>query len=220
MDILLIITFVEGTEYSMSNEEYLNAIHLPKDVPEDLIESILEILNRIPRGWGRWISLDSGWYPLIIDLNKKLAELDPDYEAHQVKEKFGSLRYYFGLKERPKAPCCVEWEAENPYPRTSWRSDDPKSEEYSRDYELWANAMDEHYENEEHRIAYVAQAPLRQIRHETFDKMQELVDEAERLSMVTCELCSLPGSMHIRGSWWKTLCGNCALNEGYKKANE
>ncbi len=55
-----------------------------------------KITSRIPRGWGKWISMDSGWYELINDLDDKIAYLAPNYEIHQVKEKFGTLRFYVG----------------------------------------------------------------------------------------------------------------------------
>lgn len=72
----------------------INQLHMPLGVTDDQVDDILEIMNRIPVGWGRWISCDPGWYDLLIDLNRQLAEIDPDYELHQVKEKFGGLRYY------------------------------------------------------------------------------------------------------------------------------
>lgn len=67
------------------------------EVPEDAGEyadALAAILRRIPEHWGRWLSIDAGWYPIIARLDAQLATLDPDYELHQVKEKFGGLRYY------------------------------------------------------------------------------------------------------------------------------
>lgn len=52
------------------------------------------IAERIERGYFAEISVGDGWMPLIIELDKKLAELVPDYRIEQVKEKFGGLRYY------------------------------------------------------------------------------------------------------------------------------
>ena len=40
------------------------------------------------------IDVDLGWFPLIDQLDKDLTAIDPNYEIHQVKEKFGGLRYY------------------------------------------------------------------------------------------------------------------------------
>lgn len=67
------------------------------DVPDDAgsyTEALVEILNRIPPRWGRHIHVDSGWYRLIADVDRQLSNLDPDYIVHQVKQKFGTLRYY------------------------------------------------------------------------------------------------------------------------------
>jgi hypothetical protein len=37
-----------------------------------------------------------GWSEIVYDLHKKLERENPDYVIHQVKEKFGTLRYYVG----------------------------------------------------------------------------------------------------------------------------
>lgn len=73
---------------------YRNALHVPADAGEHA-GSIEAILRRIPDGWGRWLSVDAGWYPLVIATDALLARLDADYRVHQVKEKFGTLRYYY-----------------------------------------------------------------------------------------------------------------------------
>lgn len=67
------------------------------DMPDDAgpyAGALEKILRRIPPRWGRWIDVEAGWYPLIIDTDTRLAAIDPDYVVHQVKEKFGALRYY------------------------------------------------------------------------------------------------------------------------------
>lgn len=71
----------------------LNAIHVPKDAGVRAA-GLEKILRRIPDGWGRWVSCSSGWYGLLVELDEKLRVLDPDYGLHQVKEKYGTLRYY------------------------------------------------------------------------------------------------------------------------------
>lgn len=58
-------------------------------------------MRRIPDGWGRWISCDAGWYPLIVDLDAAMAAIWPTYVVQQVKEKFGSLRFYFDAEGLP-----------------------------------------------------------------------------------------------------------------------
>lgn len=36
-----------------------------------------------------------GWYDIIVECNRRLEMLDPDYKIFQIKEKFGALRYYY-----------------------------------------------------------------------------------------------------------------------------
>lgn len=45
----------------------------------------------------RSIECGEGWYDLLIELDEKLNKIYPDYELEQVKEKFGTLRYYCSL---------------------------------------------------------------------------------------------------------------------------
>lgn len=40
------------------------------------------------------MSVDAGWYPLVIATDRQLTRLDARYRVHQIKEKFGTLRYY------------------------------------------------------------------------------------------------------------------------------
>lgn len=82
------------------NEEELIAFRdtalLPSDAGE-YADDLMDILNRIPAGWGKWISCGPGWYPLLAETNKKMRHLNPNYEIYQVKEKFGTLRFYWGI---------------------------------------------------------------------------------------------------------------------------
>ena len=84
----------------MEHNEHRDYPYLPEDAGE-YAEELMDILNRIPDGWGRWLSLGKGWYPLVIEINHKLRFMYPDYEIHQVKEKYGTLRYYYGFPHDP-----------------------------------------------------------------------------------------------------------------------
>ena len=53
------------------------------------------LIERIPEHWGKWIGCDDGWNWILEDLDQKLSYLDPNYELNQVKEKFGTLRFYY-----------------------------------------------------------------------------------------------------------------------------
>lgn len=58
-----------------------------------------KLISRIPKPWGRYISCNEGWYNILDELDIKLSYLDPDYKINQVKEKFGTLRFYFETTE-------------------------------------------------------------------------------------------------------------------------
>lgn len=77
----------------VDRDTMLNALHIPADAGP-FAPALETILCRIPDGWGRWISHDAGWYPIVVALDQRLAAIDPEYVVHQIKEKFGNLRYY------------------------------------------------------------------------------------------------------------------------------
>jgi len=51
------------------------------------------ILDRIPDRWGKYLP-DAGWDDLLLNLDRALSAIDPDYVICQAKEKFGGLRFY------------------------------------------------------------------------------------------------------------------------------
>jgi hypothetical protein len=71
----------------------IDSLHIPEDAGV-YRDALVAMLRRIPDNWGRWISCNAGWYPLITRLDADLCALDPDYRIHQIKEKYGTLRYY------------------------------------------------------------------------------------------------------------------------------
>jgi hypothetical protein len=77
----------------IDRDTLINALHVPPDAGP-YAPALERILCRIPDGWGRWISHDAGWYPIVVTLDGRHAAIDPDYVVHQAKEKFGTLHYY------------------------------------------------------------------------------------------------------------------------------
>ena len=71
-----------------------DAVHVPADA-RALATAIEAILRRIPDGWGRWLTMEKGWYPIVVDLDRRLAEVDPGYVLFQAKQKWGQLCYYY-----------------------------------------------------------------------------------------------------------------------------
>ncbi|MCZ4278923.1 hypothetical protein [Rhodococcoides yunnanense] len=90
----LLLSVLRRGQVDLSRDHYLNSLHMPRDAGEYAV-GLSRLLLRIPDGRGRWVSHRKGWYRLITDLDASLANVDPDYEVHQVKEKFGVLRFYF-----------------------------------------------------------------------------------------------------------------------------
>jgi hypothetical protein len=60
----------------------------------DLQLQIENLKNKFVQDWPKIIDVDEGWYQIVIDCDKELSEIDPDYQIYQIKEKFGTLRYY------------------------------------------------------------------------------------------------------------------------------
>jgi hypothetical protein len=84
---------------------------LPDDAGE-LTLPLRDVLEHIPEEWGRSLRVHRGWYQLVLRTHAKLLELDPSYEALQIKEKFGGLRYYHRLTNAADASLGWSIEAE------------------------------------------------------------------------------------------------------------
>lgn len=68
--------------------------------------------------WG--IETGDGWYNLIDELCSKLVALHPNIRANQVKEKYGTLRFYIGSEgEVPQALMDKAWNLEDEYEKRS-----------------------------------------------------------------------------------------------------
>lgn len=93
-------TLAQTGQIELDPARFTDALHVPEDAGA-YAEALEGLLRRIPDGWGRWISCDAGWYPLIVDLDAAMAAIWPTYMVQQVKEKFGSLRFYFDAEGLP-----------------------------------------------------------------------------------------------------------------------
>jgi hypothetical protein len=170
----------------------LDALHVPADAGE-LAPALERILRRIPDGWGRWISCGPGWYPILVHLDTQLAAIDPGYVVHQVKEKFGGLRYY----AEPSPPrCCQAWEGTRP--------PDPKDDRAGHE---WDQAHVAHWDSPEHTTAPAARQAA----------MDAEIARAEAEAAVTCELTGAPGRLMVTTSgWYRTLAPDVGQDKGYR----
>ena len=69
----------------------------------DLQLKIEALKEKIVPGYSKSIDVDEGWYQIVIDCDADLTAIDPDYQIFQVKQKFGSLRFYFYTKKLEKS---------------------------------------------------------------------------------------------------------------------
>lgn len=197
----------------------INTLHLPEDAGEHAA-GLERILGRIPDGWGRWIGCDAGWYPLLIDLDRQIAALLPEYEIHQVKEKYGTLRFYWGLPEREPA-CCLELAAKDPRPVPGPVSGPfaPKDRTFEEQGALdaWIARTEDHLLSSEHQEGSWAleERPEMAFQVALASQAMKLVSVAEAGSAHACERCGSAGKTLSRGGWLKTLCGTCATKLGY-----
>ena len=60
----------------------------------ELQQQIENLKTKIVSGYVVAITVDEGWYQLVIDCDSELVTIDPNYKIFQIKEKFGQLRYY------------------------------------------------------------------------------------------------------------------------------
>lgn len=161
-------------------------------VPEDagVYAAVLErMLRRIPDGWGRWISCSRGWYPLLAEAEEHLSRIDPEYQIHQVKEKFGELRIYVTAGD---LSCCREWEASNPTPGPDEPPDGPL-------WQAWEEASQAHGRTPEHSEATAE-------RSERCARLQRAAAEFEARSQRICEATGNPGVRMVSESgWYRTL---------------
>jgi hypothetical protein len=76
------------------------------------------------------------WYPLLVELDEQLGALLPNYVLHQVKEKFGGLRYYWESGEDVHDP-------EDPEPPTPGRDgNEAERDRWSQQHDAWFERLD------------------------------------------------------------------------------
>jgi hypothetical protein len=141
-----------------------------------------------------------GWMPIILDLNEKLTKLDPEYRIMQIKEKFGTLRYYFDRSgttdTRPRVR--LTWKelgALHSLARDTQRHLDGNIEGSEEPYEL------DDYKWRRNNI----EAALKLYKRAQ-DKMDAAERAAENLSAITCEICGKPGKLDNSQHYVITLC--------------
>lgn len=71
---------------------------------DELQMKVEKLREKFVAGYPNWISVDEGWYQIIVDCDAAVAAIDPGYRIEQIKEKFGGLRYYVRPSDPAKQP--------------------------------------------------------------------------------------------------------------------
>jgi len=162
------------------------------------------ILGQYGEGGG---PVGKGWMPIIEQLDKDITALDPDYGVQQIKEKFGTLRYYASYTE-PDLPLGIEGEE-------VWTLQSVKSDLYYQIQKIenpedWLDVGEEAKELPEWKLGRMKDdySRLKSL-YEKLTPIQTLIDDAEELSAKTCEWCGNVGEARS-GGWVLTLCDDCS----------
>lgn len=152
-----------------------------------------------------------GWMPIVDKLHEDIKALDPNYSISQIKEKFGTLRFYCSYSE-PELPLGITREevyaVESAYSTIAWQLsdiDDPDREDDVAalpDYKISKMRSDhEKLRSLSDRLSPIA----------------ALIRKAEDESAETCEWCGKPGDLDNSNYWLLTLCDGCKAKRQEKK---
>jgi hypothetical protein len=131
--------------------------------------------------WG--FECGDGWYNLINSLCQSINSLIKDKNikvvAHQVKEKLGGLRFYYGIEPNQTLIGRIDYRIRGFMFKRKWG------------------------------VAYWKLVDFRKKFYVTMrEKISDSVNRAKIQSYKVCEICGKPGT-RIGGSWIKTLCEEC-----------
>lgn len=69
---------------------------------DELRAQIDLIIAKMPDQYLKVAEIQPGWYQLVVDCDAELTAINPNYVPLQIKEKFGTLRYYHDLNASPE----------------------------------------------------------------------------------------------------------------------
>ena len=132
--------------------------------------------------WG--FECGDGWYDLIHNLCEKITLIignkNIKVTAHQVKEKFGGLRFYYGTESPETFMSKVNYIISHFMFGRKWG-----------------------------RLYWKIIKFKRKLYMTTEEKISDAISDAEYNSYETCERCGKPGKVNVEGYWKATLCDKC-----------
>jgi hypothetical protein len=132
-------------------------------------EPMERIRARFGPGVEAEVSIGSGWWEMLRELDDDLAALEPGYQVVQVQEKMGALRYHLYYPDHTQLMCCGEFAKNHP------DDGDP--------------AWEIHEKGAEHRMIFAT--VLRGISATEGRRvmMEEVIRSYEKRSETTCSTC-------------------------------
>ena len=131
--------------------------------------------------WG--MSCGDGWFSLIDEMCSQIAIMiaksDKKVIAHQVKEKFGSLRFYYGIEGAPTRFEKMHWKIRTFVFSRKWGRQYNKLNSFRKKFHKTLN-----------------------------EKISDIISNAEMKSYEICETCGQPGDRK-GGGWVTTACDEC-----------
>lgn len=132
-------------------------------------------------GWG--MSCGDGWFSLIDEMCREISSMTANTTieviAHQVKEKFGGLRFYYGITSSDSLFDKINWKVRTLMCSRKWGRQYNKINDFRKKYHKTTN-----------------------------EKIEDVISYAEMKSYQICETCGQPGTRR-GGGWVVTTCDEC-----------
>ena len=64
---------------------------------------VAKLIDKFLPNYYKSVDVYEGWYQIVVDCDKDLTQIDPDYQIAQIKQKFCGLRYYFTPSQSDKS---------------------------------------------------------------------------------------------------------------------
>lgn len=178
--------------------------------------------------WG--VDTGDGWYNLIDKLCSELMYISKKHDviiiADQVKEKYGTLRFYYSVKLGNRwtyHPMLVikvinDITRRLPYKYFNWLQHPIwKFYNWTRKFE---NRLDGKVFITEERGHWIRHGRKMFAYNGINDIISDVVGKYEDLSEMICEDCGSSAQLKCKYGWYKTICDKCGNEDGYEIIKE
>jgi hypothetical protein len=174
--------------------------------------------------WG--LDCGDGWYHLIDNMCKELMHISEKYDitvvADQVKEKYGTLRFYNHIQLGNRWTYHPRWFIgfinglihRLAYKYFNWlQSPVWRFYNWTRTFE---HRLDGKVFITEHRGNWIKHGRSMLAYEGVSNLIDDIVGKYEDFSGMVCEECGAPAQQKEKFGWYKTICDKCGETDGYK----